>query len=438
MRTRIFGCALVPGVENEPNIPFVQNAEVQVDGNLIAYAGTAENAPPFEAEQQIDASGCICMPGLVNLHTHTPMTFLRSAGADLMLSDWLNQVIFKLEAQWNRGLIRTATDLGCMEMLRFGTTSFCDMYMYTDSIVKAVRDNGMRALIGHGVVDTDGSCKDLEEGVELAKNWNRTCNDRIRVSIAPHAEYTSTPALMKAAARAAIDMDIPFHTHVSETKAEHEGCIRRRRMTPLKYLQSCGALDAKVIAAHCVWFSDEDIDLAAKYGITVVHNPVSNLKLASGVAPIAKMLGRGCSVALGTDSVASNDNLNLWEEIKLMPLLQKGTTLDPTVIPPAQVLAAATSVGAKAMGHENLGLLKEGYIADLILLNIRTPHMTPHVHPESNLIYALQGSDVTLTMVDGKVLFRDGEYTTIDAQTVLRDAEEGAAGMYKRFRAMNA
>jgi len=435
MRTRIINCTLVPGVDGESHIPFIQNAEVQVDGRLITYAGESKNAPDFKPEQEIDASGCICMPGLVNLHTHTPMTFLRSAGADLTLDDWLNQVIFKLEAQWDLDLVRTATDLGCMEMLRFGTTSFCDMYMYTDSIVKAVRDNGMRAMIGHGVVDSDGSCKDLEAGIELARHWNRCCNDRVRVAIAPHAEYTTTPQLIEAAARAALDFDIPFHIHVSETKAEHEGCIRRRGMTPMRYLEAHGALDAKVIAAHCVWLSDEDIELAARHNVTIVHNPVSNLKLASGIAPVAKMIAHGCSIALGTDSVASNDNLNLWEEIKLMPLLQKGTTLDPTVISPAQALAAATSVGAKALGFDNLGMLKAGYIADLILVNIHTPHMTPNIHPESNLIYSLQGSDVRLTMVDGKVLYRDGEYTTLDAEAVLHAANEGAEEMYRRFRA---
>ena len=437
MRTRIINCTLVPGVENEAHIPFIQNAEVQVDGSLIAYAGLADGAPAFQADQAIDAGGNICMPGLVNLHTHTPMTLLRSAGADLTLDDWLNQVIFKLEAQWDHGLIRTATDLGCMEMLRFGTTSFCDMYMYTDTVVKAVRENGMRALIGYGLIDTDGSCKDLEIGVKLAKDWNHCCNDRVRIAIAPHAEYTSTPELMKAAAKAAVEMNLPFHVHVSETRAEHDGCIARRGMTPLKYLESCGALEANVIAAHCVWFSDEDIALAAKYGVTIAHNPVSNLKLASGVAPVAKMLQHGCKVALGTDGVASNDNLNLWEEIKMMPLLQKGTTYDPTVVTPAQTLAAATSVGAKAMGYDNLGLLKEGYIADLILANTNTPHMTPSIHPESNLIYALQGSDVTLTMVDGKVLYRDGEYTTINAQKTLRDANAGAEDMYRRYHEIN-
>ncbi len=437
MRTRISNCILVPGVEAEDHITFIKNAEVQVDGSLIAYAGPADGAPAFAAEQEIDASGNICMPGFVNLHTHTPMTLLRSAGADLTLDDWLNQVIFKLEAQWDHDLIRTATDLGCMEMLRFGTTSFCDMYMYTDTIVMAVRENGMRALIGYGLIDTDGSCKDLEIGVKLAKDWNHCCNDRIRIAIAPHAEYTSTPELMKAAAKAAIEMNLPFHVHVSETKAEHEGCVARRGMTPLQYLHTCGALDANVIAAHCVWLSKEDIALAAKHGVTIAHNPVSNLKLASGIAPVAAMLKSGCKVALGTDGVASNDNLNLWEEIKLMPMLQKGTTYDPTVVTPAQTLAAATRIGAKAMGYENLGLLKAGYIADLILVNIHTPQMTPSMHLESNLIYALQGSDVVMTMVDGKVLYQNGEYTTIDAEKTLRDANTGAEDMYKRYHALN-
>ena len=437
MRTRITGCTLVPGVDGEAHIPFIQNAEVQVDGHLIAYAGESDSAPAFAAEQVIDAAGCICMPGLVNLHTHTPMTFLRSAGADLTLDDWLNQVIFKLETQWERSWIRTATDLGCMEMLRFGTTSFCDMYMFTDTIAQAVRDNGMRALIGYGVIDQDGSCSDLAEGLELARQWNRSCDDRIRVSIAPHAEYTSTPQLIRAAARAALTMNLPFHIHVSETKAEHEGCIRRRGNTPIGYLHSLGALEANVIAAHCVWLTDQDIDLAARYGVTIAHNPVSNLKLASGIAPVAKMLARGCRVALGTDGVASNDNLNLWEEIKLMPLLQKGTTYDPTVVSPAQALAAATSVGAKALGYANLGMLKKGYIADLILVNSQTPHMTPNNYEESNLIYAMQGSDVTLTMVDGKVLYRDGKYLTLDSDAVLREARTQAREMYMRYRAKN-
>ena len=433
MRTRIANITLTPGAVGEGHIPFIADAEVQIDGQLIVYAGKAQEAPVFVAEQTIDGSGCLCMPGLVNLHTHTPMTFLRSVGADLVLDDWLHKAIFPLERQWDADLIRTANDLGCMEMLRFGTTSFNDMYFYTDVIAQSVRDNGMRALLGHGIVDFDESCKDMDEGVLMAEKWNHACNDRIRFSLAPHSEGATTEKLLKKVAQTAKHLDLPIHIHVSETNFDLQGCLTRRGVTPPVYLEQLGILDQPTIAAHCVWFNDADIEIFRKHGVTIAHNPISNLKLASGVAPIAKMLGAGCKVAVGTDGVASNNSLNLWEEIKLMPMLQKGVTLDPTVVSPIQTLAAATVVGAKAMGYDNLGLLKPGYLADLILLDVNTPHMTPATDLESNLIYAAQGSDVRLTMVDGKVLYRDGQYTTLNATDLLARANSGAIEMRRRL-----
>ncbi len=222
---------------------------------------------------------------------------------------------------------------------------------------------------------------------------------------------------------------------MSETDFDLQGCLTRRGMTPPAYLESLGMLELPVIAAHCVWFSDADIEIFRKHGATVAHNPISNLKLASGVAPIAKMLKAGCNVAIGTDGVASNNDLNLWEELKLMPMLQKGVTLDPVVVSPMQTLAAATVVGAKAMGYSDLGLLKAGYLADLILLDLNTPHMIPATDLESNLIYAAQGGDVRLTMVNGKVLYRDGAYATLDRAAILANARDGAADMHRRLAA---
>lgn len=432
MRTRIINVILTPGAVGEAHIPFIKDAEVQIDGNLIVYAGRSESSPAFIADETIDGSGCLCMPGLVNLHTHTPMTFLRSVGADLVLDDWLHQAIFPLEKQWDDELIRSATDLGCMEMLRFGTTSFNDMYFHTNVIAEAVRDNGMRALLGHGIVDFDESCADMVEGVAMAEKWNHTCNDRIRFSLAPHSEGATTPVLIRKVSETAKAMGLPIHIHVSETDFDLQGSLTRRGMTPPAYLEKMGILDSPVIAAHCVWFNDADIEIFRRHGATIAHNPISNLKLASGVAPISKMLKAGCKVALGTDGVASNNNLNLWEEIKLMPMLQKGTTLDPTVVSPLQTLAAATVVGAKAMGYDHLGLLQAGYLADLILLDLNNAHMTPHIDLESNLIYAAQGSDVRLTMVDGKVLYRDGRFMTLDREDVLKRAEAGAKEMRRR------
>lgn len=433
MRTRITNVLLTSGATGEPHIPLIPDAEVHISDNRIVYAGPAGTAPVFENADAIGGEGCLCMPGLVNLHTHTPMVFLRGVGADLALDDWLHKAIFPLEKQWTEELIRCATDLGCMEMLRFGTTAFNDMYFYTNAIAETVRDNGMRALLGHGIVDFDESCADMAEGVAMAEKWNHACDDRIRFSLAPHSEGATTPALLRKVAQTAKAMGIPIHTHVSETDFDLQGCLKRRGMTPPAYLEAMGVLDSPVIAAHCVWFNDEDIALFQKHGATVAHNPISNLKLASGVAPVTRMLAAGCRVALGTDGVASNNSLNLWEELKLMPLLQKGVTLDPTVVSPAQALAAATVVGARAMGYDDLGLLREGYLADLILVDTHNAHMTPALDVEANLIYSAQGSDVRLTMVNGKVLYRDGRFATLNRDELLRRAEDGAQGMRRRL-----
>lgn len=434
MHTKLTNILLTPGVENEAHIPFIPDAEVQVDGNRIVYAGPAKDAPVFEAAQTFDGEGALCMPGLVNLHTHTPMTLLRGVGGQMNLSDWLNQAIFPMEKHLDGALVRAGSDLGILEMLRFGTTSFCDMYFYVDDIARAVQDSGMRALLGHGVVDFDGQCKDLDEGLAMVERWHHAADDRIRISLAPHSEGATTEPLMRKVARIAKEQGLTIHVHVSETKADFDGCKARWGLTPPEYLEKMGVLDSPVIAAHCVWFTDSDIALFAERGATLVHNPVSNLKLASGIAPIAKMLDAGCKVALGTDGVASNNNLNLWEELKLMPMLQKGTLLDPLAITPAQALKAATFTGAQALGYDRLGLLKPGYLADLILVDVRRPNDVPLHDLESTLVYSTLGSDVTLTMVDGKVLYRNGAFLTLNEKDALARGAEAGMELARRTR----
>lgn len=435
MRTRITNILMTPGVIDEAHIPFMDDAEILIDNGLIVYAGRREDAPVFEADETIDGKGALAMPGLCNMHTHTPMTLLRSIGSDLPLDRWLNEAIFPVEKHLTDEAVRAGTDLGIMEMLRFGTTSFNDMYMHMDMEAEAVRDSGMRALLGHGVVDFDESCTDLLPNIALIEKWNHAADDRIRVALAPHSEGATTQKVLEKIRSAAETYQVPVHIHVSETKLDFDGSIKRRGLTPPQYLEQLGLLDYPVLAAHCVWFTDEDIELFARKGTVILHNPVSNLKLASGVAPIAKMLQAGCKVALGTDGVASNNNLNLWEEIKLMPMLQKGITLDPTVVSPAQTIAAATSVGAKALGYSHLGLLREGYLADLILLDLNGAHMSPCNDLESNLVYSAQGSDVRMTMVQGKVLYRDGEFTTLDPKLVVERARKQASLLFERAQA---
>ena len=435
MRTRITNISMTPGVTNEAHIPFIFDAEILIDGSLIVYAGKRENAPAFEADKTINGNGALAMPGLCNMHTHTPMTLLRSIGSDLPLDRWLNEAIFPVEKHLTDEAVRAGTDLGIMEMLRYGTTSFNDMYMRMDMEAEAVQESGMRALLGHGVVDFDESCSDLLPNIALIEKWNHAADDRIRVALAPHSEGATTQKVLEQVREAAQNYQVPVHIHVSETKLDFDGSMDRRGLTPPQYLDKLGLLDYPVLAAHCVWFTDEDIELFARKGAVVLHNPVSNLKLASGVAPIAKMMKAGCKVTLGTDGVASNNNLNLWEEIKLMPMLQKGITLDPTVVTPAQTIAAATSNGAAALGYPNLGLLKEGYLADLILLDMSGAHMAPCNDLESNLVYSAQGSDVCMTMVHGKVLYQNGEFTTLDTKLVIERARKEAGKLLERAEA---
>ena len=435
MRTRITNIMMTPGVTDEAHIPFIADAEILIDNQLIIYAGKREDTPAFEADEIIDGKGSLAMPGLCNMHTHTPMTLLRSIGSDLPLDRWLNEAIFPVEKHLTDDAVRAGSDLGIMEMLRYGTTSFNDMYMHMDMEAEAVRDSGMRALLGHGVVDFDESCSDLLPNIALIEKWNHAADDRIRVALAPHSEGATTQKVLEKVREAAETYQVPVHIHVSETKLDYDGSLERRGLTPPQYLDKLGLLEHPVLAAHCVWLTDKDIELFARKKAVVLHNPVSNLKLASGIAPISKMLKAGCKITLGTDGVASNNNLNLWEEIKLMPMLQKGTTLDPTVVSPAQTIAAATSNGAQALGYTNLGLLKEGYLADLILIDVAQPHMVPCNDMESNLVYSAQGSDVRMTMVNGKVLYRDGEYTTLNPKLVLERAAKEASLLLERAEA---
>lgn len=434
MRIKISNITLTPGVTNEKHIPFVQDAEIQIVDQRIVYAGSREEAPAFEADQFIGGAGALAMPGLCNLHTHTAMTLMRSTGNDLALGNWLRDAVWPVEKNLTDESVRAGSDLGIMEMLRFGTTSFNDMYMHMDQLAMAVEDSGIRAMLGYGIADFDESCKDLLPGIELVEKWQGK-NDRIKLNFGPHSEGCTTPALLKRVRQEAKKYGIPIHIHISEAAEDVVNCVKNRGLRPPEYYDSLGLLDYPVIAAHCVWLNDGEIDLFAKKGVFIVHNPISNLKLASGIAPIGKMLAAGCKVTLGTDGVASNNNLNLWEEMKLMPLLQKGTMLDATVVSPAQVLAAATSVGAEALGYTDLGLLKKGYLADLILVDIHQPHVYPCNDLETELIYSTQGSDVVMTMVNGKVLYDHGTFTTMNPASVLKKAQEQRDMLYQNVKA---
>ena len=382
--------------------PVIENAYILVEGNRTSYVGTQK--PTGESEQTMDASGMVAMPGLVNTHTHTAMTLLRSYADDMNLQDWLFEKIFPFEDTLTPEMVYEGSVRGIQEMLASGTTCFHDMYFFQEETARAAEELGMRGVLCEGITDgvLEKKLEKTEKLLELVKNGS----GRLKVGISPHAVYTCSEETLKTAAAFAKDHGLQIHTHLSETKTENEDCLRDRGMSPTAWMEQCGVFDMPCTAAHCVWLSEADMEILKNRGVTVVHNPVSNLKLASGVAEIPKLAEKGVNVTLGTDGASSNNNLDLFEEIKITGILHKGISLDPTLLPAWEVLKMATVNGAKALGYTDLGQLKEGYLADLILLDFDKPHFTPNHNTVSNLVYAVRGSDVAYTMVDGRFVYQ--------------------------------
>ena len=393
---------------------------VQTEGGRIAYIG--DRLPERTAGKWIDGKNRLMVPGLINAHTHVPMTLLRGYGENLPLGRWLNERIFPYEGQLDGQSVYLASLLGIAEMLRFGVTSFTEMYNFCEEIARAVQESGIKANISRGLLCFDDSpleeLQSFKESRELYQNWNNTAEGRIKVDMCIHGEYTSTPKVVRAMAEYTHSLGCGMHIHLAETKKETDECVSRYGMTPTRYMEEMGVFDNPCTAAHCVWLTEEDMEILARKRVTVAHCPVSNLKLASGTAPVPTLLKKGINVALGTDGCASNNNLNLYEEVKLAAILHKGISGDPTACGPEEVLRCATVNGARAQGRSDCGLIKEGYKADFAVLDISGAHWQPAHDLAGNLTYAGQGSDVVMTVVDGKILYQNGEYTTIDLEKI--------------------
>ncbi len=386
------------------------------------------------ADTVIDAKGGVVMPGLVNTHTHAGMTLFRGYADDLTLSDWLKNHIWPAEAQLTDNDLYMGTKLACLEMIRSGTTAFVDMYIHVDRVARAVEESGMRAALSYGMIDLGDETRaesELKEGRRFVKEWNGRADGRITTMYGPHAPNTcSREFLMKVKEQAKQD-NAKIHIHVLETEAELNQMKEQFGMCSVNMLDEIDFLDNDVIAAHCVWLSDGDMDILNERGVNVSHNPVSNMKLASGIAPVPKMLARGVNISLGTDGCASNNNLNMFEEMKTAALLHKVDTSDPTVLPAQQVLEMATVNGARAMGI-NSGMLKVGCMADVIIVDMDKPHLTPRYNVASHLVYSASGADVRTTIVNGKVLMDDYKVLSMDEQTVMEKAKDAALNLVLR------
>ena len=399
------------------------DAYVVVEGRSIRSVGT--DCPPGPFDQEIDGVGQVLLPGFVNAHTHVPMTALRGYGDGHNLQDWLNNYIFPVEARWDDRAIRACAALGLAEMIASGVTAIADMYMHTGAVAQEIAAAGISANLSCGGVQfTENfdphTLSDCVAQRELTEEWHGFGEGQILVDASIHAEYTSRPGLWAWMAQYAADHGLGMHVHVSETKSEHEACITRHGKTPVQILDDYGVWDTRAIAAHCVWTTPEDWAIMARKGVSCVHNPVSNLKLGSGIAPIPAMRRAGVNVALGTDGVSSNNCTDLFGELKLAAILHNGAGHDPLALLPMDALRMATCDGAAALGRHT-GRIAPGCEADLILVDFSHLNLFPCHDPISNLVYAGHSCDVSMNMARGKVIYRKGEFLTIDIERVKRE-----------------
>jgi len=406
---------------NEENRVYRPGAVV-FDGDVITYVGEVpEDLSAYD--EVIDVGGNIIMPGLVNTHGHAAMSLLRGYADDLPLQEWLETKMWPLEGQFTSEHVKWGTYLSMIEMLRTGTTCFMDMYDHMDQVAEAVEVSGMRAGLARGVIGlcpVDVQKQKLEEAADFASRWNGKAEGRITTMMSPHAPYTCPPDYIKQIVEKAHELDLPIHIHMSESQREVEQNRVDYGLRPPAHLEKLGVFERPTLVAHAVHLTDEEIELLAKYDVKVSHNPISNLKLASGIARVPEMLAAGITVSLGTDSSASNNNLNLFEEIKMAALLHKGVSYNPIVVPAEEALRMGTRYGAEAMFiGKQTGSLEVGKKADIIIVRTNRAHFHPLHDPVSHLVYATSGYDVRDVYVNGKLLVDNGEIKTLDEEKII-------------------
>lgn len=396
-------------------------AFVGVRDSRIAYVG--ETAPTEDFGERVDGHDRLLVPGLTNAHTHVAMTLLRGYGEDLPLQSWLFDRIFPFEDKLSGDAVYWGSMLGIAEMLMTGTTSFTDMYYFCEDTVKAVAESGIKANIGRGIscFDPNKSLADLPAYAEtkaLIREYHGACDGRLLIDVAPHAEYTTRPDILEDAAALAAEHNLRMHIHVSETASEHRECVGRHGKTPTRLLEQVGMLSRPITIAHGVFLTDDDVSCLASHGATLAHCAKSNLKLGSGMAPIVKYGKMGLSVAIGTDSAASNNALDMWDEMRVAALLAKGLDRDAGVMPASQMLYRGARVGALSQGRTDCGDIAEGFRADLVMLDRRDIGLCPTHAPLSNILYGAGSRSVCMTMVDGRIAYQNGEFKTLDIERV--------------------
>ncbi|MEW6448016.1 MAG: amidohydrolase [Bacillota bacterium] len=426
MKILIKGVTVIP-VTGADKI--IRDGAVAVQDGEIVYVGPSGGVPEgFDEAEVYGGPDMVALPGFVNAHTHAAMTLFRSYADDLPLMKWLEDSIWPLEAKLSGEDVYWGTLLACAEMLLGGTTTFADMYFFMDRVAAAVKECGIRASLSRGLIGVaPNGQRALTESREFIREWHGKADGRITCMLGPHAPYTCPPEYLKKVVSLAEELGVGVHIHVAETKQEIDVIYQQHGCSPVVLLERTGLLDLPVLAAHCVHLSAEDIEILAKKGTAVAHSPESNMKLASGIAPVTKLLGAGVTVGVGTDGAASNNNLDMLEEMRAAALLQKVANNDPEALPAYTALEMATIGGARALGlGDIIGTIEAGKRADIILLNLRKPHLYPPHDIVAHVVYAAQAGDVDTVIVDGNVLVEAGWLRTVDTETVMDNARRCA------------
>jgi len=406
----------------------IPGARIHIEDNRITFVGAHELAPPFAADETIRGKRLVALPGLINTHTHAAMTLLRGYADDMALEPWLHEKIWPFEQHLQADDVYWGTQLAIAEMLRGGTTTFADMYFFYERGLDAIIESGIRACPGGVFLGfLPEAEKRLDKAIAFVKDHQGVADGRVHPFFAPHSLYACTPPQWEKLVRAHNDTKVLLHTHVSETEAEVAQVKEQWGDSPVHVLQKIGALENPLLAAHCVQVTDDEMEIMAQTPFAVSHNPTSNMKLASGCAPVPEFLRRGITVGIGTDGVATNNDLDMWEEMRLAALVHKMQNRSPVAVPAEQALLMATRDGAKCLGLEKeIGSLEIGKKADITIVDFDAPHLYPLHHVVSHLVYAVHAQDVDTVIVDGKVLLRDKKFTILDSARIAAKVEEAA------------
>lgn len=396
------------------------NVAILIDGNSISQVGTIDQETRDQVDNYIDGQGMLALPGLVNSHTHVAMTLFRSYADDVALMDWLQHHIWPAEEKLTDELVYWGSQLAFAEMIRGGTTAFCDMYMHMDAVAQSAIDAGIRGTLARGLAGVSpNGVQALAENVELFHHWDGAQDGLLKVMLGPHAPYTCPADYIRTVADTAKREGIEVHIHLSETRGEVDTCYEKHGMSPIAWMEELGLFEVPTLAAHCVHVDANDMDILARHDVRVAHNPRSNLKLASGIAPLVTMREKGIVVGLGTDGCSSNNKLDMFEEMQLAALLHKGNLQDPFAITAKEAIHLATKGGAQAIGYKDkLGTLEVGMLADIILLNRTGYYWQPCYDVISSVVYAANSMDVDTVFINGRMVMHNREILTIDIERV--------------------